>query len=41
MKIEPCRIIVVGQPEFGLDREYLIKGMKKKEVQAYFRLVLV
>ncbi|XP_023343135.1 neprilysin-2 isoform X2 [Eurytemora carolleeae] len=34
------RIIVVGQPEFGLDREYLIKGMEKKEVQAYFRYMV-
>jgi predicted metalloendopeptidase len=29
------RIIKLDQPELGLDREYLIKGRKEKEVEAY------
>jgi len=30
------RIIEIDQPEFGLDREYLIKGIDDKDVSAYY-----
>ena len=31
------RIMEVSQPSLGLQREYLIKGIEDKDVQAYYR----
>ena len=34
------RIIEISQPSLGLEREYLIKGLEDKSVQAYFRYMI-
>ena len=34
------RIIDIDEPDFGLDREYLIKGFNDKDVQAYYKYMV-
>ena len=33
-------VLYIGQPELGLSREYLIKGLEDKDVQHYYKYMV-